>query len=121
MNDLIRPTLYDSFHRIWPAEPAADVPAPPEDYEADMPGTSKQDVVGPVCESGDFLAKDRPLPTLKRGDLLAVFSAGAYGMAMSSNYNGRLRAAEMLVDGTAHRLIRRRETYEDLIRPELEV
>ncbi len=121
MNDLIRPTLYDSFHRIWPVAPAADLPAPPEDYEADIPGTRKQDVVGPVCESGDFLAKDRRLPPLARGALLATFSAGAYGMAMSSNYNGRPRAAEVLVDGSAHRLIRRRETYEDLVRPELEV
>ena len=121
MNDLIRPTLYDSFHRIWPVEPTAGVPAPPEDYEADIPNTKKQDVVGPVCESSDFLAKDRRLPAMKRGDLLATFSAGAYGMAMSSNYNGRPRAAEVLVDGSSHRLIRRRETYEDLIRPELEV
>jgi diaminopimelate decarboxylase len=120
MNDLIRPTLYDSFHRIWPAEPPPGVPAPPEDYEAAIPGTVKQDVVGPVCESGDFLAKDRRLPPLRPGDLLATFSAGAYGMAMSSNYNGRPRAAEVLVDGAGYRLIRRRETYEDLIRPELE-
>ena len=121
MNDLIRPTLYDSFHRIWPVAPAAGLPTPPEDYEADIPGTKKQDVVGPICESGDFLAKDRRLPPLSRGDLLATFSAGAYGMAMSSNYNGRPRAAEVLVDGATHRLIRRRETYEDMIRPELEV
>jgi diaminopimelate decarboxylase len=121
MNDLIRPTLYDSFHRIWPVAPASGYPAPPEDYEADMPNTSRNDVVGPVCESGDFLAKDRRLPPVKRGDLLATFSAGAYGMAMSSNYNSRPRAAEVLVDGAAHRLIRRRETYEDLIRPELEI
>jgi diaminopimelate decarboxylase len=121
MNDLIRPTLYESFHRIWPAEPPAGVPAPPDDYEAPIPGTLKQDVVGPVCESGDFLAKDRALPPLKRGDLLATFSAGAYGMAMSSNYNGRPRAAEVLVDGAGHRLIRRRETYEDMVRPEIEV
>jgi diaminopimelate decarboxylase len=120
MNDLIRPTLYDSFHRIWPVEPAADVPAPPEDYEADIAGTRKSDVVGPVCESGDFLARERRLPPLRHGDLLATFSAGAYGMAMSSNYNSRPRAAEVLVDGTGHRLIRRRETYEDLIRPEIE-
>ncbi len=119
MNDLIRPTLYDSFHRIWPVSPPAGVPAPPEDYEVDIAGTTKNDVVGPVCESGDFLAKDRRLPPVKRGDLLATFSAGAYGMAMSSNYNGRPRAAEVLVDGASHRLIRRRETYEDLIRPEL--
>ncbi len=121
MNDLIRPTLYDSFHRIWPAEPAEGFPAPPADYEADIAGTLKQDVVGPVCESGDFLAKDRRLPPLRAGDLLATFSAGAYGMAMSSNYNSRPRAAEVLVDGAGHRLIRRRETYEDLIRPEIEI
>src|SRR5262249_24776033 len=121
MNDLIRPTLYDSFHRIWPAEPRAPFPAPPEDYETDIPGTLKQDVVGPVCESGDFLAKNRALPPMTRGDLLVTFSAGAYGMSMSSNYNGRPRAAEVLVDGGKDRLIRRRETYEDLVRPELEV
>src|SRR5207237_3559698 len=77
MNDLIRPTLYDSFHRIWPVEPPAGLPAPPEDYEADIPGTLRQDVVGPVCESGDFLARDRRLPPLQRGDLLATCSAGA--------------------------------------------
>jgi diaminopimelate decarboxylase len=121
MNDLIRPTLYDSFHRIWPVAPAAGVPAPPEDYEADLPGCRHCDVVCPVCESGDFLARQRALPPVSRGDLLATFSAGAYGMAMSSNYNGRPRAAEVLVDGATHRLIRRRETYEDLIRPEIEV
>ena len=119
MNDLLRPTLYDAFHRIWPVEPGPGLPAPPEDYEAEIPGTSLHDVVGPVCESGDFLAKDRRLPTVSRGDVLATFSAGAYGMAMSSNYNSRLRAAEVLVDGTEHRLIRRRETYEDLVRTEL--
>lgn len=121
MNDLIRPTLYDSFHRIWPVQPASSFPAPPEDYEAEIPGTLKNDVVGPVCESGDFLAKDRRLPPMTSGDLLATFSAGAYGMAMSSNYNSRLRAAEVLVDGSNVRLIRRRETYEDLVRPEVEV
>jgi diaminopimelate decarboxylase len=81
----------------------------------------RQDVVGPVCESGDFLAKDRALPALHRGDLLATFSAGAYGMSMSSNYNSRPRAAEVLVDGATHRLIRRRETYADLVRPEQEI
>jgi diaminopimelate decarboxylase len=121
MNDLIRPTLYDSFHRIWPAAPADGLPCPPEDYEVSIPGTRKQDVVGPVCESGDFLAKDRYLPALKRGDLLVTFSAGAYGMAMASNYNSRPRAAEVLVEGASHRLIRRRETYEDMVRPEVEV
>jgi diaminopimelate decarboxylase len=121
MNDLIRPTLYDSFHRIWPVAPPSGLPAPPEDYEVDIPGTKKLDVVGPVCESSDYLAKDRRLPPMNRGDLLAIFSAGAYGMAMASNYNGRPRAAEVMVDGTTHRLIRRRETMEDLVRPELEL
>ena len=120
MNDLIRPTLYDSFHRIWPVAPGQEFAAPPEDYQVENPGTMKSDIVGPVCESGDFLAKDRYLPPVERGDLLATFSAGAYGMAMASNYNGRPRAAEVLVDGGEHHLIRRRETYEDLIRPELE-
>ena len=121
MNDLLRPTLYDAFHRIWPAEPAAGLPAPPEDFEAAIADTYPQDVVGPVCESGDFLAKKRALPRMRRDDLLAIFSAGAYGMSMSSNYNSRPRAAEVLVDGRTHRLVRRRETYEDLIRPEIEV
>jgi diaminopimelate decarboxylase len=121
MNDLIRPTLYDAFHRIWPVAPPTDVPAPPEDYEAEIPGTHPADVVGPVCETGDFFARNRSLPPMARGDLLAVFSAGAYGMAMSSNYNSRPRAAEVLVDGQTHRLIRRRETYEDLVRAEREI
>jgi diaminopimelate decarboxylase len=120
MNDLIRPTLYDSFHRVWPAEPSAEFPNLPEDYEMDVPGGLKVDVVGPVCESGDFLAKGRSLPPMKRGDLLATFSAGAYGMSMSSNYNSRVRAAEVLVDGETSKLIRRRETYQDLVGPELE-
>jgi len=121
MNDLIRPTLYDAFHRIWPAWRADGVPEPPTDYEAEIPGTSPADVVGPVCETGDYFARNRALPSLVRGDLLAVFSAGAYGMAMSSNYNSRPRAAEVLVDGETHRLIRRRETYEDLVRTEREI
>ena len=121
MNDLIRPTLYDAFHRIWPVEPAAEFAEPPKDYESAMPGTRPTDVVGPVCETGDYLALDRHLPPMKRGDLLAIFSAGAYGMAMSSNYNGRCRGAEVLVDGDRHRLIRRRETFDDLIRPEIDI
>lgn len=121
MNDLIRPTLYDSFHRIWPVSPAANVPCPPDDFEAEIPNTVPCDVVGPVCESGDFLAKNRALPALDRGDLLATFSAGAYGMSMSSNYNGRPRAAEVLISGDQATVIRRRETYEDLVRPEIEI
>jgi diaminopimelate decarboxylase len=73
------------------------------------------DVVGPICESGDYLAKARPLPTTQRGDLLAVFTAGAYGFSMSSNYNNRPRAPEVLVDGMNYKIIRRRETLEDLV------
>jgi diaminopimelate decarboxylase len=118
MNDLIRPALYESFHRIWPVAVPAGLPAPPADFEAEMPGTEPWDVVGPVCESGDFLAKDRALPRLERGALLAVFSAGAYGMVMASNYNTRPRAPEVLVEGAQSRLVRRRETYEDLVLPE---
>ena len=119
MNDLIRPALYESFHRIWPVNVPAGLPAPPVDYEAEIPGTEPWDVVGPVCESGDFLAKDRALPSLDSGDLLAVFSAGAYGMVMASNYNTRPRAAEILVHGSEARVVRRRETYEDLVAHEL--
>jgi diaminopimelate decarboxylase len=120
MNDLIRPTLYEAFHGIWPVSLGSDIPNALPDYEASMPGTQLTDVVGPVCETGDFLARDRGLPSVNPGDLLATFSAGAYGMAMSSNYNSRLRAAEVLVDGKNHRLIRRRETYEELVRTEVE-
>ncbi len=121
MNDLIRPALYESYHRIWPAVLPAGFAPPPEDSETPVPGTEPWDVVGPVCESGDFLAKDRPLPRLDRGALIAIFSAGAYGMVMASNYNTRPRAAEILVDGPNARLVRRRETFEDLVRQELEV
>jgi diaminopimelate decarboxylase len=119
MNDLIRPALYDSFHRIWPVVVAPGLPAPPDDFEAAIPGTEPWDVVGPVCESGDFLAKDRSLPQLDRGDLIAIFSAGAYGMVMASNYNTRPRAAEVLVADRQSRLVRRRETYEDLVSQEV--
>lgn len=130
MNDLIRPTLYGSYHRVWPVRLAnglAERPAVDMSINTDvaspfidMPGTIRQEVVGPVCESGDFLAKDRPLPPLQRGDLLAVFSAGAYGMSMASNYNARCRAAEVLVTGGTHRLIRRRETFADLVACEVD-
>jgi diaminopimelate decarboxylase len=119
MNDLIRPALYESYHRIWPVVPPAGSPPAPEDAESALPGTEPWDVVGPVCESGDFLAKDRPLPRLDSGALIAIFSAGAYSMVMASNYNTRPRAAEILVDGSNARLVRRRETYEDLVRHEV--
>jgi diaminopimelate decarboxylase len=115
MNDLIRPTLYDSFHFIWPVKPQyGNVPHGRNRNTAPVDGETV-DVVGPICESGDFLAKDRPLPRTQRGDLLSVFTAGAYGFSMSSNYNNRPRAAEVLVDGSSYRIIRKRETLEDLV------
>jgi diaminopimelate decarboxylase len=118
MNDLIRPVLYDAFHFIWPAKPQA-VNVPQSRNRDTQPVDGEVvDVVGPVCESGDFLAKDRPLPRTARGDLLAVFTAGAYAFAMSSNYNNRPRAPEVLVDGSTYKIIRRRETLEDLVAPE---
>jgi diaminopimelate decarboxylase len=118
MNDLIRPTLYDAFHFVWPATPSAkNIPAQ-RDIDMVPADGETVDVVGPICESGDFLARDRPLPVTQRGDLLAVFTAGAYGFAMSSNYNNRPRAPEVLVEGDSFRLIRRRETYEDLVAAE---
>lgn len=115
MNDLIRPTLYESYHHIWPVKPDVDNinPTRRRDYEP-LHG-EVVDVVGPICESGDYLAKGRPLPPTKRGDLLAVFTAGAYGFAMSSNYNNRPRLPEVLVDGDSYKIIRRRETFEDLV------
>jgi diaminopimelate decarboxylase len=115
MNDLIRPSLYDAFHFIWPAKVNGRCVPQKRNKYLQMDGTEVVDVVGPICEGADFFAKDRALPPAKRGDLLAVFTAGAYGFTMSSNYNTRGRAAEVLVDGTNFSIIRRRETYEDLI------
>jgi diaminopimelate decarboxylase len=106
MNDLIRPTLYEAHHEIEP------VGKPRR-------GKAVVDVVGPVCESGDFLAKDRELPELRMGDLVAVRSTGAYGFSMASNYNSRPRACEVLVDGDRFRVIRERESYRDLVRGEV--
>jgi diaminopimelate decarboxylase len=101
MNDLIRPSLYHAYHQIVPTE---------------LHGASPEtvDIVGPLCESGDFLAQDRPLPRVERNELLAVMCAGAYGYVLSSNYNARTRPAEVLVDGSAATVIRERETVEDL-------
>jgi diaminopimelate decarboxylase len=115
MNDLIRPTLYESYHFVWPVKPdPQNIPAKRDKNTLPHNG-EVVDVVGPICESGDYLAKQRPLPTTQRGDLLAVFTAGAYGFAMSSNYNNRPRVAEVLVDGDRYKIIRRRETLEDLV------
>jgi len=105
MNDLIRPALYQAYHEIVPVKPSA--------------GKSRiVDVVGPICETGDFFARDRELAPVEPGDLLAILDTGAYGMAQSSNYNTRLRAPEVLVKGAKARLIRRRETMADLLEPE---
>lgn len=120
MHHLIRPTLYDSFHFIWPASVAPHHVPARRQRSQDMPGLETCDIVGPICESGDFLAKDRPLPPVARGDLLCVFSAGAYGMVMASNYNAMPRPVEVLVSGKTATVIRRRETYDDLLAPELE-
>jgi diaminopimelate decarboxylase len=114
MNDLLRPSLYGAHHRVWPVE----APFPESEAEARAADTVPCDVVGPICETGDFLAKDRRLPPVGPGDLLCVFSAGAYGMAMSSNYNSRPRAAEVMVDGRRFQVVRRRETLADLVRGE---
>ena len=120
MNDLIRPTLYDSYHHIWPVRPDAANLNSERRRDFVIQGGETVDVVGPICESGDYLAKARSLPEVKRGDLLAVFTAGAYGFAMSSNYNARPRLPEVLVDGDSYTIIRRRERYEDLVALERE-
>jgi len=106
MNDLIRPSLYQAEHQI--------VPVLPRDRGAEI-----VDIVGPVCESGDFFARNRKVPVADQGDLLAILDTGAYGMALASNYNTRLRPAEVLVNGKSARLIRRRETIRDLVRLEV--
>ncbi|MDH7598890.1 MAG: diaminopimelate decarboxylase [Sedimentisphaerales bacterium] len=118
MNDLIRPALYDAFHFIWPVEVPEELVPVRRSRRLLFEGLETVDVVGPICESADFLAKDRPLPRVQRSDLLAVFTAGAYGFTMSSNYNARPRGPEVLVDKDGFRIIRRRETYQDLIAPE---
>jgi diaminopimelate decarboxylase len=106
MNDLIRPALYQAHHEIIPVKPRT--------------GRARAvDVVGPVCETGDFFARDRKIKPVEPGDLLALLDAGAYGMAQSSNYNSRMRPAEVLVEGKKHRLIRRREEMKDLLATEI--
>lgn len=101
MNDLLRPSLYNAYHQI--------VPLKLQTYEHE-----RVDVVGPICETGDFLARDRSLNKSKRDDVLAVLTAGAYGYSLSSNYNGRLRPAELLVNGEKVRVIRERQTFDQL-------
>jgi diaminopimelate decarboxylase len=107
MNDLLRPSLYNAFHEIVPVI-----------IHGERSARETVDVVGPVCETGDFLARDRELPIIDEGALLAILDAGAYGMALASNYNTRPRPAEVLVDGKSVKIIRRRETIADLLRSE---
>lgn len=107
MNDLIRPALYQAHHEIIPV---VQSPGAPEETA---------DIVGPVCESGDFFARARTLPETQQGDLLAILDAGAYGLSLSSNYNTRVRPAEVLVEGATARLVRRRETYDELFAAEV--
>ena len=107
MNDLIRPALYHAHHEIIPVKQPAGK------------STITADIVGPVCESGDFFARDRVIPSVKPGDLVVLLDAGAYGMSLTSNYNSRPRPAEVLIDGAKAKLIRRRETMRDLLSPEL--
>ncbi|MBN1816804.1 MAG: diaminopimelate decarboxylase [Sedimentisphaerales bacterium] len=115
MNDLIRPALYDAFHFLWPARAINAFVPPSRKKELSMEGTEIVDIVGPICEGADFFARDRSLPPMHRGDLLAIFTAGAYGFTMASNYNARPLPAEVLVDGDTFTVIRRRQSYEDLI------
>jgi diaminopimelate decarboxylase len=118
MTELIRPALYDAYHFAWPVRPGEGFL--PESRRPDVrpSGAVQVDIVGPVCETGDFLARGRHLPPVQRGDLIALFTAGAYGFVMASHYNSRPNPAEVLVEGNAFRLIRRRETYEDLLSAE---
>jgi diaminopimelate decarboxylase len=108
MNDLLRPALYGAHHEIAPVRRREDSSVKIEAV----------DVVGPVCESGDFFARDRELPRVEEGELLAILDAGAYGMALASNYNTRPRPAELLVSGKSAKVIRRREKVADLLRDE---
>ena len=110
MNDLVRPSLYGAYHEVLPVKSAS--------YTSSR-NIRRYDIVGPVCESGDFLAKNRKFIGLEAGDFLAVMASGAYGFSMSSNYNSRPRPAEVLVNGKRARLIRRREEYKDLVRNEV--
>ena len=113
MNDLIRPALYQSYHEIVPVDERSLRQSEHEKMET-------IDIVGPVCESGDFFALDREMPELHEGDLLAIMSAGAYGFVMASNYNSRPLPAEALVRGDKFALIRKRQTWEDLVREEVD-
>ncbi|MCC6320854.1 MAG: diaminopimelate decarboxylase [Phycisphaerales bacterium] len=120
MHTIIRPALYEAFHFVWPAN-VSPQHEPPDGVRADqldLPGLERCDVVGPICESADFLCQNRLLPPVARGDIIAVFAAGAYGMSMASRYNSHPLPAEVLIDGQHARVIRRRESYHDLVNAE---
>ncbi|MDA1262081.1 MAG: diaminopimelate decarboxylase [Planctomycetota bacterium] len=118
MHTLLRPSHYGAFHFVWPTDVTSDLVPPRRARELVLPGLERTEVVGPLCETGDFLAEDRMLPPLHRGDLLAVYTAGAYGMTMASRYNSHPLPVEVLVNGKQFRVIRERETYDDLIHHE---
>ena len=115
MNDLIRPCLYEAFHFIWPVNVDEKYMPQKRMQALEVGGAEVVDVVGPICEGTDYFAKDRSMPPVERGDLVAVFSAGAYGYTMASNYNARPMCPEVLVDGDQYTVIRKRQTYEDLV------
>ena len=115
MNDLIRPSLYEAFHFIWPAKVEDRFSYLKRTEKLDIKGLEFADIVGPICEATDFFAKDRAIPPVNRGDLLAVFTAGAYSFTMASNYNARPLPAEVLVDGKNFKIIRKRQSYDDMI------
>ena len=118
MNDLIRPCLYDAFHFIWPAKVEEKFTHLKRTDKLDIKGLEFVDIVGPICESADFFAKDRAIPPVKRGDLISIFTAGAYGFTMAGNYNARPLPAEVLVDGKNFNVIRKRQSYEEMVAPE---
>ena len=113
MNVLLRPSHYDAFHFAWPAE--TDLLPADRSEHPDLPGLETVDLVGPICETGDYIARDRDFPPCRRGDLVAVFAAGAYGMTMASRYNAMPLPAEIMVDGDRATVVRRREDWADLI------
>ena len=115
MHHLIRPTLYEAFHFIWPTVVAPEHVPNVRKKVMELPDLKTVDIVGPICESGDYLAKDRAIPAVKRGDLVCIFTAGAYGMVMASQYNAMPRPAEIIVDGDNAFIARKRECYEDLV------
>jgi len=118
MHTLLRPSHYGAFHFVWPTDPGPALVPTRRARDMTLPGLERTEVVGPLCETGDFIAEDRMLAPLHRGDLLCVFTAGAYGMTMASRYNSHPLPVEVLVDGEAFRIVRERETYQDLVQHE---